>query len=114
MNTFHIFFLLLPTLLVHRSSPEDKVMKRESGANPEQTRCCEFLYLLLRNSMPLSGCRMGRLLGTEQVRRPASDSFVLMLSGNKAIKISDLIFYLFSFNKKETSFFFYPLSLGCY
>lgn len=109
MNTFHIFFLLLPALLVHySSSPEDKVMKRESGVNPEQTRCCEFLYLLLRNSMPLSECRMGRLLGTEQVRRPASDSFVLMLSGNKAIKISDLIFYLFSFNKKEASFFFTP------
>lgn len=44
MNTFHIFFLLLPALLVHYSSPEDKVMKRESGVNPEQTRCCEFLF----------------------------------------------------------------------
>lgn len=45
MHAILIFFLLLPKLLVHCSSSVGQVMKRESGGNPEQTRCCEFLFL---------------------------------------------------------------------
>lgn len=44
MHAILIFFLLLLKLLVHCSSSVGQVMKRESGGNPEQTRCCEFLF----------------------------------------------------------------------
>ena len=46
-------------------------MKRESGANPGQTRCCEFLQDISGNPEPLSASRMGRHPEMERVRRPA-------------------------------------------
>ena len=55
--------------------PLRKVMKREPGANPGQTRCCEFLYKLFEYT--ISHCpplRTGRHSKTERVRRPAKDT----------------------------------------
>lgn len=46
-------------------------IKRESGANPEQTRCCKFLPKSLNTSQATVRHRMGRHSKTEQVRRPA-------------------------------------------
>ena len=61
-------------------------MKRESGANPEQTRCCKFLSKSLNTLQATVRHRMGRHSKTEQVRRPAKTNIVLKLSGNKATK----------------------------
>ncbi len=61
-------------------------MKRESGENPGQTRCCEFHERVSDNPVPLSVSQMGRPSGTEQVRRPAKTDNVFKLSGYKAAK----------------------------
>jgi len=44
-------------------------IKRESGANPEQSRCCEAPFLHYDKHKPLT--KVGKASGEEQVRRPA-------------------------------------------
>jgi hypothetical protein len=47
-------------------------VKRESGANPEQSRCCKFSILPIKQIATAFRHRyVGRLSGKEQVRRPA-------------------------------------------
>lgn len=81
------FFHTFATVLVSRlPTATGGVMKRESGANPEQTRCCKFLSKSLNTLQATVRHRMGRHSKTEQVRRPAKTNIVLKLSGNKATK----------------------------
>lgn len=54
------------------------VIKRESGANPEQSRCCKFHKMLQAiTSMPLEIPFPGRRLKLKQVRRPAMHTFII-------------------------------------
>ena len=81
------FFHTFATVLVSRlPTATGGVMKSESGANPEQTRCCKFLSKSLNTLQATVRHRMGRHSKTEQVRRPAKTNIVLKLSGNKATK----------------------------
>ena len=52
----------------------DMGIKRESGANPGQSRCCEApIQTSWKDLLPLiDGDRLGRPPGWESVRRPAT------------------------------------------
>ena len=86
-------------------------IKRESGANPEQTRCCKFLPKSLNTSQATVRHRMGRHSKTEQVRRPAKKTnTVLMLSGNKAVKHRVWSFFIPFYIKKSFLLVRIPIS----
>ncbi len=76
------------------------MMKRESGANPEQTRCCKSFKIF---EYTPSHCLLadGKAFKDGQVRRPARNNIVLMLSGNKAVK--QRVWYVFIFRKEIIS-----------
>lgn len=64
-------FLTLPCIGSPAFHQAEAVIKRESGASPEQSRCCEFHKTLPAHyPMPLELLREGRLQ-QKRVRRPA-------------------------------------------
>ena len=64
-------FLTLPCIGSPAFHQAEAVIKREPGANPGQSRCCEFHKTLPAHyPMPLELLREGRLQ-QKQVRRPA-------------------------------------------
>lgn len=70
------------------------MVKRESGVNPEQTRCCEFLKLLTNNATVF----YGKAVRVKQVRRPARSVLVLLFSGHRMSKPPLLRFSCVSFH----------------
>jgi len=69
--------LYLCNALVCHSYPR-LAIKRESGANPEQSRCCKFHKMPQTiYPMPLEVSLPGRRLKQKQVRRPAMHTFII-------------------------------------
>ena len=64
-----------------------KSVKRESGASPEQSRCCEFIKLQIKFIVTVCRHRhTGRLRSKERVRRPAKSEKIGSLSRKKCPK----------------------------
>jgi len=62
-----------------------KGVKRESGESPEQSRCCKFSRLPIKQIATAYRHRyVGRLNGNEQVRRPAKSEKSAHFRGKSA------------------------------
>ena len=64
-----IFYIFAMILVSHDCF--NHVVKRESGVNPEQARCCKLHQCLWQDSYPLFRMKMGRMFKGEEVRKPA-------------------------------------------
>ena len=51
-------------------------IKRESGENPGQSRCCEALFNFLKNTHATDIFNIGKVSKRELVRRPAIIHFI--------------------------------------
>ncbi|KAA6321189.1 hypothetical protein EZS27_029130 [termite gut metagenome] len=67
---FQIFSIFVPTL-VRCSSFTGKRLKRESGANPGQSRCCKFHKRRKQIPFATESCIREGVYRRKQVRRPA-------------------------------------------
>jgi len=77
-NCYTIFVYLPPEWFCFVRS--GKQMKRESGANPEQSRCCEAPSKRPEHTLATE-YEIGKALGRESVRRPAFQQRPLLLVG---------------------------------
>ena len=76
-----IFYIFAMILVSHDCF--NHVVKRESGVNPEQARCCKLHQCLWQDSYPLFRMKMGRMFKGEVSQKTCQIIIVFKVSGSR-------------------------------